>query len=106
MVFPKSEFQKASVKEADLSKGLLADMFDEIEEKKLNIHSMMLLKDGNRVFRAGAYDHDETTIENVYSVAKAFTSVAIGILSDMNLINLDDYVLFFFSKEVTEYLPG
>ncbi len=106
MVFPKSEFQKASVKEADLSKGLLADMFDEIEEKKLNIHSMMLLKDGNRVFRASAYDHDEDTVENVYSVAKSFTSVAIGILSDMNLINLDDYVLFFFSKEVTEFLPG
>ncbi len=106
MIFPKQEFQKASVKEANLDKGLLADMFDEIKKQKINIHSMVLLKDGARVFRASAFDHTEDTIENVYSISKSFTSVAIGILIDLKLVNLEDYVLFFFSKEVDSYLPA
>jgi CubicO group peptidase (beta-lactamase class C family) len=105
MVFPKEDFNKASVKDADMNKGLLADMFDRIENEKINIHSMICLKDGSRVFRASAHDFTEDTKENVYSVSKSFTSVAIGILTDMKLINLDDYVLYFFSKDVSDYLP-
>ena len=106
MIFPKQEFEKASVKEADLDKGLLADMFDEIEKQKLNIHSMVLLKDGARVFRASAYDLTEDTVENVYSISKSFTSIAIGILIDLKLVNLEDYILFFFSNDIENYLPG
>jgi len=106
MVFPKQEFNKASVKDANINKGLLVDFFNKIDEDKINIHSMLLLKDGSRVFRASAYDYDEDTKDNVFSVSKSFTSVAIGILYDMKLINLDDYVLFFFNEEVEDYLPG
>jgi len=106
MIFPKQEFNKASVKDANINKGLLVDFFNEIDEKKINVHSMILLKDGQRVFRASAHDFDEDTKENVYSISKSFTSVAIGILTDMNLINLDDYVLFFFREDVEDYLPG
>jgi len=106
MVFPKQDFNKASVKDANINKGLLVDFFNKIDEEKLNIHSMLLLKDGSRVFRASAYDYDEDTKDNVFSVSKSFTSVAIGILQDLKLINLDDYVLFYFSEEVEDYLPG
>ena len=105
MIFPKSEFNKASVKDADINKGLLADMFDEIDKEKINIHSMILLKDGSRVFRASAHDFTEDTPENVYSVSKSFTSVAIGMLQDMKLVNIEDNVLFYFAKEVDNYLP-
>jgi len=104
MVFPKMEFNKASVKDANINKGILVDLFNEIEKLKLNIHSMMLLKEGSRVFRASAYSFDEDTKENVYSVSKSFTSIAIGILCDMNLIALDDYVLFYFKEQVNDYL--
>ncbi len=106
MVFPKKEFNKASVKDADLNKGLLVDMFNKIDDESINIHSMLLLKEGSRVFRASAYDFDEDTKDNVYSVSKSFTSIAIGILCDLKLLNLEDYILFFFSEEVEEYLPG
>jgi len=106
MVFPKQDFNKASVKDADVNKGLLVDLFNKIDEEKINIHSMLLLKDGSRVFRASAYEYDEDTCDDVYSISKSFTSVAIGILYDMNLIKLDDYVLFYFSNDVKDYLPG
>ncbi len=105
MIFPKTEFNKASVKDADINKGLLVDLFNTIDEERLNIHSMLLLKDGSRVFRASAYDYDEDTKEEVYSVSKSFTSIAIGILFDLKLVALDDYVLFYFQDDVKEYLP-
>lgn len=106
MVFPKEEFSKASVKDADINKGLLVDLFNKIEDEKFNIHSMVLLKDGSRVFRASAFDYTEDTKENVWSISKSFTSVAIGILSDLKLLNIEDYVLFYFSGDVEDYNPG
>lgn len=106
MIFPKHEFNKASVKDADMHKGLLVDMFNVIDEEQYNIHNLMLLKSGSRVFRASAEGFDEDTKEEVYSVSKSFTSVAIGILSDMNLLNIDDYVLFYFKNDIDQYSPG
>jgi len=104
MIFPKEDFNKASVKDANINKGILVDLFNKIDDDSINIHSMMLLKNGSRVFKASAYSFDEDTKENVYSVSKAFTSIAIGILIDKNLIKLDDYVLYFFKNEVNKYL--
>lgn len=105
MVFPKQEFNKASVKDANINKGLLVDFFNKIDEEKFNIHSMVLLKDGSRVFRASAYSYDEDTRDEVWSTSKSFLSVAIGILIDQGLVHLDDPILFFFSKQVKNYLP-
>ncbi|OQX94136.1 MAG: hypothetical protein B6I17_00325 [Tenericutes bacterium 4572_104] len=95
MIFPGEEFNKASVKDANINKGLLVDLFNKIDDDSINIHSMMLLKNGSRVFKASAYSFDEDTKENVYSVSKAFTSIAIGILVDKELIRLDTPVFMY-----------
>ena len=105
MVFPKQEFNKASVKDANLNKGVLVDLFNKIDKDKLNIHSMVLLKSGSEVFHASAFEYTEDTRDEVYSVSKSFTSIAIGILCDMDLLHLDDIVLYFFKNEIKNYLP-
>lgn len=105
MIFPKEDFNKKSCKEANINKGLLVDMFNKIEEEKYNIHSMMLLDEGSKVFEAYAHDFNPDSKNNVYSVSKSFLSVAIGILIDLKLMNLDNQVLFYFSEEVKNYLP-
>jgi CubicO group peptidase (beta-lactamase class C family) len=104
MVFPKNEFNKISCKEANINKGILVDMFNKIEDKQYNIHSMILLKDGSKVFDAYAHDFSEETRSNVYSVSKSFLSIALGILIDRKLLDLENYVLFYFSEEVKDYL--
>ncbi len=103
MVFPKQEFTKASCKDANINKGVLVDLFNKIEEEKFNIHSMMLLHNGERVFQAYASEHSPTTRENLYSVSKSFTSVAVGILMDHNLLHLEDFVVYFFHDELEEF---
>ncbi|MDT8336991.1 MAG: serine hydrolase [Candidatus Izemoplasmatales bacterium] len=104
MIFPKADFNKKSCKEANLNKGLLVDMFNKIEDKLYNIHSMILVHEGSKVFETYAHDFNPETKSNVYSISKSFTSVAIGILVDMKLVTVEDPVLFFFSDEVKNYL--
>jgi CubicO group peptidase (beta-lactamase class C family) len=104
MIFPKEDFNKKSCKEANVNKGLIVDMFNKIEDELYNIHSMMLVKDGSKVFEAYAHDFNPESKNNVYSVSKSFTSVAIGILVDKGLVDLENIVLFYFSEEVKDYI--
>lgn len=105
MIFPKKDFNKISCKEANVDKHDLMDMFDEIDQEKMNIHQMILLKDGSKIFDVFAQSHEDIK-ENVYSVSKSFTSVAIGILIDKGLISLEDYVLFYFAGDLKKYIPA
>ncbi|MDA3931949.1 MAG: serine hydrolase [Tenericutes bacterium] len=105
MVFPKKEFNKISCKDADVSKAHLVDMFEKIIDEDFNIHQMMLVHEGSKVFDVSA-DGFEEKKENVYSVSKSFTSIAIGILIDQKILSLDDYVLFYFSDELKDYHKG
>ncbi|MGD9909930.1 MAG: serine hydrolase domain-containing protein [Candidatus Izemoplasmatales bacterium] len=106
MVFPHKEFEKTSCKDANIDKGYLADMFDYIEKEKLNIHSMLLIKDGAKIFDAYAYSFVPNQREDIYSVSKSFTSIAIGICQDQGLLKVSDKVLPYFEKDITSSAPG
>ncbi len=106
MVYPHKEFEKASCKDANIEKGYLADMFDYIEKEKFNIHSMLLIKDGTKVFDAYASGFEPFYNEEIYSVSKSFTSIAIGICQDKGYLKVNDKVLPIFKDELSEYLPG
>jgi len=106
MVFPHKEFEKTSCLEANIEKGLLADLFDHIEKHQWNVHSMILIKGGKMVFEAYAHDFDATSREEIYSISKSFTSIAIGMLQDEKKIRLDDIALDYFREHVSMPLPG
>jgi len=105
MNYPRKDFEKASCKDANIEKGMLVDLFDKIESDKMNIHAMILVKDGNKVFDAYASGYGPDVRENIYSISKSFTSVAIGILIDRGLLKLDDMILKFFKDSVNNYRP-
>ncbi|MBU1144399.1 MAG: beta-lactamase family protein [Firmicutes bacterium] len=106
MIFPRKDFEKASCKDANIDKGFLVEMFDKIKEDHLNIHSLILLKDGAKVFDAYADGFGPNQTEEVYSISKSFTSIAIGICQDLGLLKIQDLVLPLFEKDITSYLPG
>lgn len=105
MIFPHQSFNKISSKEAFLDKSTIIDMFDYIKKEDLNIHQMILLHQGSMVFDFYAHQHQGKK-ENVYSVSKSFTSIAIGILIDQGLLHEEDYVMFYFTDEIDDYQPG
>ncbi len=105
MNFPHKDFEKASCKDANIDKGLLVDMFDKIDEEKINIHSMILIKDGNKVFDAYASGYGPDFKEEVYSISKSFTSLAIGICQDMGLLNIHDKIIQYFEGHFKKIKP-
>lgn len=105
MNFPHVDFEKASCRDANVEKGLLVDLFDKIRDDRLNIHSIVFVKDGNKVFDAYAKGFGPGVAEETYSCSKSFTSIAIGILADHGRLALDDRVLKYF-PEIKEYLPA
>ncbi len=106
MIFPRDDFEKSSCKEANIDKNRLIDMFDYIDEQKLNIHQMLLVHDGSKVFEAYQEGYGPGTMENIYSVSKSFTSIAIGICQDKGLLKVSDLVYPYFSDSVSDPLPG
>jgi len=86
MIFPRKDFEKASCKDANVEKSLLVDMFEKIEEEKWNLHSLILVKNGTKVFDAYAKGYGPETTEEVYSISKTFVGVAIGICQDLKLL--------------------
>ncbi|HAQ55804.1 MAG TPA: hypothetical protein DCR44_00095 [Acholeplasmatales bacterium] len=105
MNFPHADFEKASCRDANVEKGLLVDLFDKIRDDRLNIHSIVFVKDGNKVFDAYAKGFGPGVAEETYSCSKSFTSIAIGILADRGQLALDDRVLPYF-PEITAFLPA
>ncbi len=104
MLFPVKEFEKTSCRDADVYKEPLSAMFSHIIEEDLNIHQMMLIRDGAKVFSASATGFDEHDPHPVYSVAKSLTSLAIGMLYDDKRIDLDQHVSSYLSS-LTDDIP-
>lgn len=106
MLYPGRDFEKASCRDASIDKSLLVDMFDYIQEQKFNIHQMVLLRDGAKVFDAYADSFGPHSREETYSISKSFVSVAIGILVDQGKINLSKPALEYLNVPTESVAPG
>ena len=74
---------------------------DNLEQKRLVMHSFMMIRHG-KVIAEGYWDFfDENKKNRMYSISKSFTSVAIGMMIDEKKISLNDKVVDFFP----EYMP-
>jgi len=57
----------------------LVQAFNFIQENEVNIHSMMIIRNGYVVVDVSFYPFSPGTVHNVASVTKSITSVLIGI---------------------------
>jgi len=58
VLYPRKEFEKASCMDANVEKGLIVDLFNRIDEEKWNFHSLLMVKDGAKVFEAYAINEE------------------------------------------------
>lgn len=87
--------------EMGVSSSLVADFIKELyEDKSLDSHSLMIVKDGAVIAEAdfGAYDHRYWHI--THSACKSITALAIGMLIDEGALSLDECVLDIFQKRI------
>lgn len=67
-----------------------------------DLHSVMILKDGNVVFEKWMSTGAENLPHVLFSVSKTFTSAAVGLAIDEGYLKLDDKVISFFPDKLPE----
>ena len=75
---------------------------NQLENKNLEIHNIVLLQNGKTILSKGYYPYNPDELNTIYSCTKSFISLAIGILYDRGLIDLKAKLLDYLKQY--EYL--
>ncbi len=95
---PDNPWDVCTPEEVGISSGALADMLESIGREDLEIHSMIIVKDGRLVLEAYVHPYDRNTLHNVKSVSKSVISALVGIA-------LREGVIGGLDETVCEHLP-
>lgn len=102
-LFPiRQPFLRALPEEAGVSSDDAADFFSAIAaDETLNMHSILLLRNGKMLAEACFGDQDLRCWKSTFSACKSVTSLAVGFLWDEGKIQLDDRLTSFFDSRLT-----
>src|ERR1043166_8718695 len=92
--FPSVTWKRASPESQGLDSAVLAEALDFIRNKKIPLHSFLIVRNGVVVLDAYFYPYSGLEVHDVASVTKSFTSAAIGIAIEQgNIKSVDQSVL-------------
>ena len=94
--WPTEGWQTNTPEEQGIDSAKLAEMLLTIQQQKIDIHSLMLVRNGAVVVDANFYPYDGSTVHEVASVTKSFMTTLIGIAADQGKLSLDDPMVSFF----------
>ncbi len=92
----------AAPEEAGLSSQALLDFLDAAKAAGIELHSVMVIKDGLLAANMHFAPHTAKTPHVCYSVSKPFTSVAAGFAVQEGLLRWDDRVIDVLSEQAPE----
>ncbi|TDE16646.1 serine hydrolase domain-containing protein [Dyadobacter psychrotolerans] len=81
------------------SSGIL-DFVNSVEAKKLNLHSLMVLRHGKVLAEGWWAPYAPNLKHTLYSLSKSFTSSAIGFAVDAGKLTVNDKIISFFPKDI------
>jgi CubicO group peptidase (beta-lactamase class C family) len=96
VLWPSNGWSTTTPEKAGVDSTELASMVDNLQSQ--NVHSFVLVRNGNIIAEGYNSDHDYTTAQDVYSVTKSITSALIGKAIDDKLIQNVD-------QPISNYLP-
>ena len=96
-MFPVCTPEEAGVR----SEGIVR-FLDEMKEKHLHMHAMMILRHGKRIAEASFAPWSSDNLHMLFSLSKSFTSTAVGFAVQDGLLRVSDRLIDFFP----EYLPA
>jgi len=104
--FPNDEWQSSTPEEQGMASALILQMFQEIQNKNIDIHSVLLVRNGYMVTEAYTDPYTQDIKHPIFSVTKSVTSMLTGIAMHEGYIdNINQNVLEFFpeiGKNVTD----
>jgi len=92
----------ASPESQGVPSGAILEMLDFLEEKRVCMHSFILMRHGAVVAEGYWPPFHKDRQQRMYSVSKSFTSVAIGLMITEGKLKLDDKVADFFPEELPQ----
>jgi CubicO group peptidase (beta-lactamase class C family) len=95
--WPTEAWQTSTPEAQGIDSAKLAEALLTIRQQQIDIHSLMVVRNGSVVVDAYFYPYDGTTIHEVASVSKSVMTTLIGIAADQGRLSLDDPMLSFFS---------
>jgi CubicO group peptidase (beta-lactamase class C family) len=101
--WPTEGWQTSTPEQQGLDSEKLAEALDYIREEDVNIHSLLIIRNGYVVTDAYFYPFAEGTVHDIASVTKSFTATLIGIaISEGNISDVEQPVLEFFPQRTVE----
>jgi CubicO group peptidase (beta-lactamase class C family) len=95
--WPNYGWQTSLPEQQGMDSRQLVKMMDYIVSRKLNLHSLLIIRNGYLVTEAYFSPYQPDTPQNIYSCTKSFTSALIGIAMDKGYIrSVDQPLLSFF----------
>jgi CubicO group peptidase (beta-lactamase class C family) len=101
--WPTSDWLTAAPEDQGMDTARLDDMLDHIEQQRLSLHSLLIVRHGYIVSETYYPPYKASTRHELYSVTKSFTATLVGIALDQGLIkSLDEPVMAYFPDQAFE----
>jgi CubicO group peptidase (beta-lactamase class C family) len=94
--WPTEAWQSSTPEAQGIDSALLADALLAWRQQNVQIHSLLIVRNGYLVADATFYPYDGQTIHDVASVTKSVMTTLIGIAADQGKLDLDDKMVSFF----------
>ena len=96
--WPTEDWRYSSPETQGFDSSKLAQGLLEIKSNNINIHSLMVVRNGEVILDAYFYPYDGSTLHDLASVTKSVTTTLIGIAIDQGRLELDTPILSFFPE--------
>lgn len=93
---------RSSPEEQGVSSQSILNFIEELEAKKIDMHSFMYLRHSKVIAEGWWKPYQPEYKKYVYSMSKSFTSTAVGLAVAEGLLNVNDRVVSFFPDELPE----
>ncbi len=94
--WPTEAWRTSTPEEQGIDSAGMADVLLTIRERKTDIHSFLIIRNGYLVADAYFYPYDGSTVHNLASVTKSVMTTLTAIAADQGKIKLDQKVVSFF----------
>lgn len=99
-----SQLPRSTPEAQGIASSAILSFVEAVGQKKLELHSLMLLRHGHVITEGWWRPYQQTDIHLLYSLSKSFTATAVGIAVAEGLLTVNDRVISFFPDETPDSL--
>lgn len=92
-----SKYESVAPESVNINSKRIVNLLNRLKRDQLDMHSVIIMKDRKIICETYYAPFTENTLHRMFSIAKSFVSLGIGILEGDGIVELD--------KSITEYFP-